>query len=468
MGCYLETDFFLLFLSNLFSIGKSSGSLIIEAINLFRMFQRITIVRSFTINFSSKFLSSFKWASDFIDLITESLFGVMPLKKIETFFIIAYAFPITIAFMMSVLIVGYKILMYIYIHLALVIFGFGLGMIEYDLKFSLILIGASLVFIIGFIIYLKCCFLRKVENADSRETCPNCPKIYITFFRAVLLTTLIFNAVTITVSLQRYKLQIYIIAISSAFIVFSFIIELFLQICRNEDDLIDNENFLKFLIFLVNLLSLLIIPSTENFAILMNSSLYKNNYRIIIGYVVNSLIFPVLITIMLILSNYPTITSKYKDNNLYCYIEFVDIVRQIAYAIVAEFDIIWACIGIEIFWFLLILILRPYVNKSDYSLAFGNSFVLLVTNGTALYANMHNTLSFSFAVSLTFLILACIPSIVSIYLYFIFDFDDNLYDDDYNVRDEKFEYMFYGVGFVATPITLVVFGMYIPLLMTTI
>ena len=465
MGCYLDLDFFLLFLSNLFSIGKSSGSLIIEAINLFRMFQRITIVRSFTINFSSKFLSSFKWAKDFIDLITESLFGVMPLKKVETFLIVAYAFPITIAFMISVLIVGYKIQMHIFIHFAFVAFGFGLGMIDIDLKISLIIMGASLVFIIGFILYLKCCFFRKVENADQ-ESCPNCPKVYITLFRAVIFATLIFSVVTITISFPRYKLQIYIIAISSAIIVFSFILEFVLQNCCYEDDFIDNENFLKFLIFLVNLLSLLIIPSTENFSILMNSSLYKNDYRIIVGYVVNSLIFPIFITIMLILSNYPIITSKYKENNLYYYFEFVDIVRQIAYAIVAEFDIIWACIGIEIFWFLLILILRPYVNKSDYSLAFGNSFVLLVTNGTAIYAKMHNTLSFSFAVSLTFVILACIPSIISIYLYFIFDFDDGLNDDDFDVRDEKFEYMFYGVGFVATPVTLVAFGMYIPLLIS--
>ena len=77
----------------------------------------------------------------------------------------------------------------------------------------------------------------------------------------------------------------------------------------------------KILNFLVTLITLLIIPSTECFIELMKGR-YKNEWRCILSYIGLSLILPIAITLIDIFSYHQNITEKYKDDNEFLMIDF--------------------------------------------------------------------------------------------------------------------------------------------------
>lgn len=144
----------------------------------------------------------------------------------------------------------------------------------------------------------------------------------------------------------------------------SFIIETSQKYCCPDNRLyVYKKITTKIIAFLVNCLSLLIIPSTESFIIVMKGH-YTKKWSFILAYIVVTLIIPILTTFLLVKTNYSEICDKYKTskcckrNNCYCYMEIVDIIKQIGYSIVATYDIPWACIGFEAVWFILIIILR--------------------------------------------------------------------------------------------------------------
>lgn len=171
---------------------------------------------------------------------------------------------------------------------------------------------------------------------------------------------------------------------------------------------------------------------------------------------------------MLIFGQYSEVCDKYKKKekskiNLYCYIELVDIIKQVIYAIVSAYDLLWGCIGVEAAWVLLLIITRPYCQVSEYANALGSSLVLFIGNGATLYAEYHETQYFSFKVAVGFVILASTPAIISAYLYFIFDFDADINSLTEEVEISKWQanVVFY-ISIAIYPISYCLFMAIIP------
>ena len=79
------------------------------------------------------------------------------------------------------------------------------------------------------------------------------------------------------------------------------------------------------------------------------------------------------------------------------------------------------------------------------------------SNGGAIYMNYNGNGFFSFKLTVIFVIIACVPAIVSAYLFFIFDADFDEEDSD----DERHEdQITFGMGYVAAIITLLVWLFY--------
>lgn len=72
--------------------------------------------------------------------------------------------------------------------------------------------------------------------------------------------------------------------------------------------------------------------------------------------------------------------------------------------------------------------------------------LLIISNGTLYYFSKHQSEYLSFSVSIAFVVLACIPAIVSLNVFFIFDFDVCPEEND----DEKMSKSFDKKAQVAT------------------
>lgn len=219
--------------------------------------------------------------------------------------------------------------------------------------------------------------------------------------------------------------------------------------------------------FVINLFSLIIIPATENFVSLIKND--NKQWRLIIGYITLAVLLPLIMNFMLIKCNFPDICDKYKTPNgcvfnWYPYIELLNFIKQIVFAIVSSYDINYACIIIEIAWAAFIIVLRPINGISSYSLIVGESIVMIITNSAALYQKSHIDYTFSFAATIVFVVLCCIPAVVSLYLFFIFDFNTKINSND----DDKFDSESIGKTISITiwliPFGFVFVGMHYPLL----
>lgn len=189
---------------------------------------------------------------------------------------------------------------------------------------------------------------------------------------------------------------------------------------KNNDDDQEDKNDTAYISIGLTCFSLIIIPSTKYFMI-VNSDVYKNNWRCYIGFILFALIIPISITTAMIIGRVPFIVRKYR-NHYMAFGEIVDIVRQVVYAIVAALDIPWACIGLEIAWIILIFISWPYKYISEYVLQSGNSLVVIIETSVCLAADRKGTGFLTFKLSLILVIIACLPAIFSLIIFFLFDF----------------------------------------------
>lgn len=218
--------------------------------------------------------------------------------------------------------------------------------------------------------------------------------------------------------------------------------------------------------FLTTILTLLIIPSTEHFIELMNSK-YYNDWRCIVSYIVLSLLFPLLLTLFNILTEHDSIIGKYKDTscckcNFSYYVELIDIFRQLLYAIMASYDIVWVCLSIDLAWAVFIAICRPYRNKSEYILTWGNCLVTVMSNSVVIHASRKDIEKISLTVTVILVVAGCLPAIAAMYVFFWVDFDV-----DANSLDKK-ELVMNGFNLkfalVMTPISWFLFGVNLPLI----
>lgn len=512
-------DFLYMFLSQFLDIGRSAGSLFFEAINIFRLFQRLSASKSFSAKLSNSCLKYFYWARDIFQSIVGSLFRMKPFSDFELFSIYNYVFPLAILTYVSL--AGHDIIIryynYFIFYFLVTSFGSGFGLIGINILYSILLtvISAILLIIFSVSIYIRVKkiqtrskieedkkddvdflnsyysrhdndskIIRETEEIEISHTKSNdCFEKYTLEdyinTRAAILACIVFTALIIPYSIDRPTLQ-YMIGVSEGIL----IIFIFISECIYNNNLkLDSERLqIKLTIFISNCYSLLIIPNTESFVQIMKGE-YKNKWNCMVGYIFNCIINSLGLTFFMLFVNHSDLIQKYKLSkneiedpdesiglNYYSLFEVVDILRQLSYAICSAYDITWGCIGIEIAWFVLIIVLRPYITVSDYMLSFGTALILIISNGAILYSEYNDTKVFSFALTVSFVIGACIPPVLSILLFFIFDFDkkeieisDNVPNNDIFIQQADVESLsnFAGI-FIAS--SWLVYGFYIPLL----
>ncbi|KAK8876490.1 hypothetical protein M9Y10_006704 [Tritrichomonas musculus] len=460
-------DHLLLFLSEFFDIGNSSGSLLSEALGLFKTFQKIGATKTFSVHFSNECYKMFSWATNIIELIKYA-FYFRPLSDYEIYYIYNFAIPMAIVTYLTAS-ASYVFIYYLYmLYGLLLMLGIGLGYIQMDTKKVIFLLVAVFVIIVV-VLFLGCCccggdFLDFVSHVFESVTDVNpedvADAIFLKFSFALAQSLLVITLLLTPILIKSSKLtKIYSIALIVV-IILSIIIEITIN-CLVDCGNLDMENEYKYISFGLTCFSLIIVPATKYFMI-VNNEVYKNNWRCIFGYIFFSLLLPVALTVMMIIAKVPSMVRKYK-NRWYAFIEVVDIVRQVVYAIVAALDIPWACIGLEIGWLILMFAVRPYKYFSDYVLQCGNSLIIIVETSVCIAADRNGTGFLTFSVSLALVIIACIPAVLSLFIFFLLDFGYSPSDKS----DEELVYMMAMVVKYASPFAWIIYGFGVPLIEKT-
>ncbi|KAK8890757.1 hypothetical protein M9Y10_035542 [Tritrichomonas musculus] len=475
--CCSSCPFVKLFLSQIFDFGYSCGSLISEALGLFKTFQRLSATLSFKIKFSPSCLEMFSWASQIFNLVA-SLFQTNPLSDFENYTVYTLILPITILILFSFSLTN-RFYIYAFSYGVLLMLGAGFGFINVSFMVSSCCLIFSIPIIVFGLLYAKrkqifpcledcdchacCCFLEcECFNVFAkREDLDGFLSIDEVDFLHVLLgfpiATFIFYMLMIPIMINRGRLIKVIAIMISIILVIAFIIACVGGLFSTRVEYMIGNKILN---FLVTLITLLIIPSTECFIELMKGR-YKNEWRCILSYIGLSLILPIAITLIDIFSYHQNITEKYKDDNEFFYfIELIDIVRQIIYAIMAGYDFIWGCVIIDIAWAIFILIIKPYKGYSEYYLTCGNCIVTSISNCAILYSIYSNSGPFSFGLSVALVVLAIIPAVLSMYVFFIKDFSPKY---EYNNNSESMDYIGYFVSII-TPFAWFLYGLNTPLI----
>lgn len=462
--CCSCCPFVKLFLTQFFDFGYNCGSLISEALGLFRTFQRVSATKSFSAKFSPECLEMFSWAKNLINILT-TYFQTVPLTDFEYFNVYTLIIPMVILTLLSsALSEGFYY--YCIAYGLFITLGCGLGFLGINSVAAGLMITFSLILIIFGLIFkncpcCECCLCFQVfRKKEDDEEIYNISDMSIPKF--IICTPPVFCAfylMMIPIMIERVNLTNILSIIVGSLIGFC-ILMIFIDICIIERfvSVSLGDNLIN---FLSNCLSLLIIPSTEKFIELMKGP-YNKDWRIIISYIAISLLLPVAITLINILSKHQSIVEKYKDDHSFFYfIELIDIIKQLIYAILAGYDIVWGCLAIEIAWIIFIFIIRPYKDYSEYILTVGNCLVTTISNIAILCAIYKKIQRFNFAASISLVVIACLPAIISMYVFFILDFGVDDDDDDYEYKPLIY------VGYftrIITPIAWFFYGLNIPII----
>lgn len=455
---------FKIFAKEFFSFGQSSGSIFTGAIGLFRTFQRISATRTFSASFSNECYKMFKWALNIFEVI-RSIFFFRPLYDTQLFYIFSYAIPLTIVIFITAEASSYLFFGFIWIYYLALMIGVGIGFFGINLKLALILtlVPIGIIFIISFFCF-KCDLLTVFKifdpNAKTFDCCPNehnrLKNTFSLTTSLIVLTSVLLPVFIINNNNNLGKLYYYACSICVST---CFIIELiYIFGIVGLENFEETKSLIKLISFAFQIYPLLIVPATEYFSIVVQNE-YKNDWRCIIGYVFFSLLLPIALVVFMIIGNVSDVVDKYHDN-YYAYIEIVDIIKQVVYAIVAAFDIPWACVGIEIGWLVLIFGLRPFVQISEYVIQAGNSLIIIIETVVCIVVSSRGNGFLNFATSVTFVVLAFIPAIAGFYVYFIVDFDpseDDSSDDDFN---DVYYFLSLFVRIVS-PFAMLIFGFFI-------
>lgn len=483
--CCTCNDFVSLFLGQLLDIGGSSGSIFIEAINLFRTFQRLSATKSFAAKFSDNCLKMFQWAKDIIQIFINSFFRVIPFTDFDLFSIYNYVFPIVILTYFTMINASRYVQTFTYFIFYIIVFLLGIGLGFFGLNtMSAILITTIFLFIglIFMAVTLCCCKSKKKKEKIDKIMDKEDGRIdkeidkydrwlfgnkFVEFIstRATFISVIILTVLMFQFTMNRYKLQIAVEILSIILVITSVILEFIF----NEVIVSFTDFYIKITIFLANFLSLLTVPQAESFITLLQGNHHKK-WNIFVGYIFNSFITPILINILMLFSYSKKVVSKYTDRDGFSYlylviIDMIDTVRKIAFALVSAFDIIWACVGIEVFWLILVIATRPYKNVSDYFISIGESLIVLASNSAILVSNYTDKKVFNFTITMIIVLLACLPAVLALIFYFVCDFDTEIKDssDSYDGDAEDSALIINIFGKVALPISCLTFGMNMPM-----
>ncbi|KAK8880891.1 hypothetical protein M9Y10_003590 [Tritrichomonas musculus] len=442
--------FLKLFFRQLFDIGYSTGSLFTQVLGVFRTFQRFSASKSFSTRFSDQCLKMFEWAKYIYNYVI-TFIPMDPLTDFEYFYSYTFAFPLMMLVFIAALASGFAIMFYLMAFGSFLMLGIGIGYIGVNtIKASVLIILSAALIIPGIILrnkfYFQCFsilnYFALFKDKDSEVNEISCMKVIsmVHFSYSVISALSVFILIMIPVIRYRYELSFIFAAFSFPVCLFCILVESIILCCWKTNT---RKNIAKITIkaisFLMNCFTLLIIPSTEYFVKIMQER-YRYNWNCIVSYIGVGLALPITLVYLMVHNRVSDIKEKYNIAKYgffnYYYIEIIDIIKQVAYALFAAYDIYYGCISLETVWVILIISLLPYRKKSEYSLSLGNSLIMFISNGAMIYSSLNNDAILSNAVSIAFVVLSCMPAVASLYIYFIYDFEMEPEKSSENELDE--------------------------------
>lgn len=476
-------DFFLDVLSSLFGLDEV-GSIISDIISLFHTFQKIGAIRSFSAHFSKEAYKLFSWAKNILDLI-KHLFYFRPLQPYDNYYLYDLATPLAILLFTVTSTSFYNIFGYYIVYFIFLVFGYGIGCFGIDKKMSLICVFGSLgAGIVIFFVNCKCQLFEFIncQKMDEPGSCCCCKNAYSVLGLTFTLSQsiLIFSILITPILLQSEKLTLLYTILIIAIIFLVLILETIYLCVKKQffnyqsSQRKEQKRIAKFISFGIEFYPILIIPGTEYFITIINDY-YKNNWRVIIGYVFFIILVPITVTYLIADTKDLKLAKKFRSEKLE-YFTLFEYIKDVAFAIVASYDFQLACIIIEGAFFLLILIFRPYKNISYYILSCGNSAVVVIENIVVWLVDRKGNEIIDFKKAILMVVCACIPVVVALYIYYIFDYDiygsrEESDDDDESLEkndddEDPVENVFI-LGLlikVGSPIAWTAFGITIPIL----
>lgn len=440
------------FAREFFSISKSSGSIITEALELIKTFQRIGAAEKFIIILSPGCRSFFSWASDiFKDIISN--INIIEFSELELFYMYNYIIPVSLLTLIVFLACNLKFYVHLWFSLCFFIIGNALGNITYDISALYITLPVGVVFLVINII-IFCC------NEDARSyfyTNEIYSKTHLTFTFALINAVVIGSAYMLPIFMKNIFLIESLLFIYEIVFGFSIIIETIIS-CKLREDRYDYNTYFvpRINSFLMNLFPLLIIPTASHFMNVINDGMAT--WNTFIGYIILGFGVPIAITVGLIYYESPDMMQRYR---YFPYFEIIDILKQIIYAILAACDQPIGCAIIEIIWILAVVIVRPYSRKCEYILQTGNSAIIAIFNALALASESTDKTFLSFGACVGLVVAACVPGVVTLIVFFACDFSnavDN--ENDWNFEDTSYSMLF--IFKISMPFVWFSIGIFIP------
>lgn len=452
-----KSDFHINFFRELLGIGHSAGSLIIEGIGIMRLFQRLSSTETFKLHFSKDCYKMISWAKELFEIILSN-FYTRPFTDLELFYFYNYVFPTIIITFITMIILTNRYYYLLIINVIFVLLGFGLGIIEHDYMTALCFIIPTfcgcIVTIIAFIaLRLDKKFFSYIHS--MRFVFPFSFSVINTLILAsIILTPFYINNLYFLGSCLFVCLIIIIVAV---------VIELCIGFYKHFDKMSEYFMF-KFPVLASNVLSLLYLPTVNHFVNLMSNGEYKRNWNCIVGFINFGILLPLVLILLMMFST--NVTEKYRKRKLVFY-EIVDMIRQLIYAFVSAYDVVYACIAVEVVWMIVIISHHPYCVASEYVLQIGNSLILLISNIVIVVYKAIIKDVLSFYASLGIVIAACLPAILSLFVFFGKDFeivDEKLKEEKIEKR-KKLSTIIGVLTSLYNPFSWLIFGMVCPVIM---
>lgn len=391
--------------------------------------------------FSHECISLFKWVTDLIDLFF-NLFNAKPITNFDSYLLYSLIFPISILFFITL---KSNKLLYLILYGLFLGAGAFFGLFANLIQFCFIpIIAFGIFFAMSSPLqkFFANCFKSKVENErieDDVISEEENLQLNFHFSFCFLGSSFILCLLLIPIYRDRYSISILLIIIIPLIIIIVFCIELINFFFFNNSFNTTYKYSAKMILFINNILTLLIVPSTEKFISNVTvNEYYRKQWCFYFSYIIINVLIPIIVSIVLVKGEHSSAIEKYRQTKSNClyYLNVIDLIKQIIYAFFSSFDIVYGCLSVEVIWLLMMIFLHPFSKVSDYFFTFFTSILIIAGNSVTILSTFKTIGPLSLGQTIVCFILICIPAIVSMYTYFIFDFKtDDIQDDEMKMED---------------------------------
>ena len=415
-----------------------------HVVTVMKIVQKCSAPYSFRSKLNSDTYSLFRWAHDFVSLITHDILKLESLSQIDPILLYAYGFFLAFPFLfianykspqcvlgMFLTAIWLTFLGYSFIsHIAIVGIYLSVSIFVVALAFTLVFVSksrvAATVVLPILMIPSSCVELMTIERApkvsnengkDETDRIEPKEPSKLTIITGFIMMVVVYLLITTPVYLKKNGICIFVLCMTYVIVILVVLIIILSSFLTRE--------IVNFIFQLYGFLtSITIIPIIQNLT-------RVNNYLIsswqIMTYISVVPIFSTFfLTILLTVYKYEKVLKKYRDYGYYYYFEIFAVAHDYIYAILAGFNIFWGCFSIELIFLILIVVLRPYRHISDMAVQIGQAVLVMLIN---LLSEFLDTLGFTLSQALAILFACFFPMIVALYIYFIFEFDDEKQED---------------------------------------